>query len=122
MIGVRRTSSKSPSYPARVKDRPEVENSYGKPQIVDNDNDEKWKKTKHHHHHHHHRHHKHHHKHNKKKHRANNNVAGPRIAGIKAKRVVITSTEIQVQYLVMWETSRGKCQWISQKILENEHL
>ena len=35
---------------------------------------------------------------------------------------MITSTEIQVQYLVMWETSRGKCQWISQKILENEHL
>lgn len=34
----------------------------------------------------------------------------------------MTSTEIQMQYLVVWESSRGKSQWVSQDILSNENL
>lgn len=51
------------------------------------------------------------------------NVAGPRICAIKGKRSKRTaSVGTFVEYLVQWETSRGKLQWVSQKILENEHM
>eukprot|EP00943_MAST-04B_sp_MAST-4B-sp1_P001562 g1562.t1 len=66
-----------------------------------------------------------HHKKDRKsdhKHHRKTQADGPKIGCIKARRVVLTSTEIQTQYLVMWQTSRGKCQWVSEKILQNEHL
>jgi len=51
------------------------------------------------------------------------NVAGPKICAIKGKRSKRTaSVGTFVEYLVQWETSRGAVQWVSQKILENEHM
>ena len=51
------------------------------------------------------------------------NVVGPRIVAIKGKRITRTSIRNEhVEYYVQWETCRGKCHWVSRKILANAKM
>ena len=49
-------------------------------------------------------------------------ILGPRVIAIKGKRIMNTGRKAFIEYLVQWETSRGKLQWVSRKILANAEM